>query len=341
MVSTGAILTGLDSPFNSTCISQIWFVSFGYTLQLVPLLVKVAAINKLMQAAQRMRRVKLQRGSLHGGVVIISLLVTFFLIAWTVIDPPQKQAHYELTDRRTASPAIVEGHNATAPVTGDLIETTIVQARYYCTSDSEAWQFVAIGWNFVLILCATALAFQSRTVKQAFNEAQVLSWLIYGHFMFVLLRVMAHFFRPAVSVPMLSMIFSLDTIFMIGIYFIPKLLADDSGGVDGEGGSTFFSGAFSSRFAVVGGNSSQVRSDPGSGEHSSHAFTPSTEFTLPQPREPVFRHNSNVPPADGRREQSVTNCLSETPSSTVVDAFSDGQQGKESAISNDADPPQH
>lgn len=250
MVSIGAILTGLQSPSNGSCISQIWFVAFGYTLELVPLLVKVSAINKLMSAARRMRRVKLQRGSLYGGVAIISVLVVVYLTVWTVIDPPQRKAQYELTDRQSFMVAGVPvDTNDTS--TSAMFEATVVQVHYFCTSNSEAWHLVAIGWNIILILCATALAFQSRNVNQDFNEAQVLSRLIYSHFVFVLLRATALVVEPAMSVPMLSIIFSLDTIFTLLVYFVPKFLVDDTAGLI-DGPSSQFGGRFASQFGRSG-----------------------------------------------------------------------------------------
>lgn len=225
-VAVGAILQGLENPTNATCVAQIWLTSLGYTLELVPLLVKVAAINRLIQAASRMRRVQLDRSSLRGGVAGISLLVALTLMGWTIFDPPQRQAEYRLTNR----------------VTDDLFAATIIETEYFCESDSEFWDYIAVIWNVVLILCATALAFQSRNVKQDFNESQVLSKLIYSHFLFCLLRVMTFFFPPKVADPMLSIIFSLDTILVVLIYFLPKFLADDTEGVIGGRTGTRISG---------------------------------------------------------------------------------------------------
>lgn len=257
MVSVGAILTGLQTPpSNSACIGQIWLVSLGYTLQMVPLLVKVAAINSLMQAARKMRRVQLKRRSLHGGVAMIGILVSVFLVVWTVLDPPKKQAQYELTDQ-----VLVNGDENQDFESASLFDTTIVQVQYFCSSESEAWQYVLIAWNLVLILCATALAFQSRSVKQHFNEAQTLSRLIYAHFLFVLLRVMSQFFEPTIGVPMRSMIYSLDTIFMVLVYFVPKFLADDhQPGQRGSVSTTFFSGRGVPGVSGISGMSQQGNS---------------------------------------------------------------------------------
>ena len=80
LISIGAILTGMaPSPF--TCVASIWLVNTGYTLELVPLIVPVAAICKLMAAARRMQRVVLDRrhsfGAVAGvmGVILVCLVV--------------------------------------------------------------------------------------------------------------------------------------------------------------------------------------------------------------------------------------------------------------------------
>ena len=62
LISMGAIVAGTP-PTNGSCVAEIWLIALGYTLELVPLIVKVAAINRLMHASRRMRQVKLQRSS--------------------------------------------------------------------------------------------------------------------------------------------------------------------------------------------------------------------------------------------------------------------------------------
>ena len=64
-ISVSAIVTGIP-PNNTSCVATVWLINIGYTLELVPLVVKVAAINKLLNAARRMRRVTLKRSSLFG-----------------------------------------------------------------------------------------------------------------------------------------------------------------------------------------------------------------------------------------------------------------------------------
>ena len=208
-VSVGATLMGIP-PSNGLCISQVWLINLGYTLELVPLLVKVAAINQLMHAAQRMRRVKLNRSSLYNTVAIITIMIIAFLVCWTVLDPPQKTAEFSMSDETDDEGA------------------TIIHLKYFCSSSSEVWEYVSVGWNMVMILCATAIAFQAWSVKQAFNETKILSRLIYSHFLFVVLWATTLFLPRTVAPSIRSMIFSVDTSVMMGIYFLPKFLAMDA-----------------------------------------------------------------------------------------------------------------
>ena len=202
LVGVGAILVAL----GGTCVVVIWFINVGYTLELVPLIVKVAAVNQLLGAARQFRRVVLSRKSLFSAVFGISFFVIVFLLLWTIMDPPQQNPEYTLTDEMTE-----DGH-------------TVVEVTYYCSSESQVWDYVAVGWNTLLLLCATVLAFQTRTLQKDFNESQTLAFLIYSHFIFVVLRLIAVWLQ-ATSHALRSLIFSIDTLATILIYFVPKFSA--------------------------------------------------------------------------------------------------------------------
>jgi len=98
-------------------------------------------------------------------------------------------------------------------------------------------------------------------VKQDFNESQVLSKLIYSHFLFVMLRAMSFFFPPEVADPMLSIIFSLDTILVVLIYFLPKFLANDEAGVMSRA-STRISGLNFSGASNLRESANHISNDP-------------------------------------------------------------------------------
>jgi hypothetical protein len=182
-------------------------------MELVPLIVKVGAINKLLNAAKRMRRVMLTRLQLFGTVAALSTIVVAFLVLWTILDPQQRQSEYDLTGEST--------------VYGE----TVVTMSYYCSSDSDFWRYVAVAWHLVLLICATVLAFQTRKIREGFNESQVLAFMIYSHFFFVVLRVITFVLGDTVSESFLaelrSMIYSTDVMVTISIYFIPKFLTND------------------------------------------------------------------------------------------------------------------
>ena len=251
LVAVGSILVGLK-PSNATCITIIWFINFGYTLEFVPLIVKVAAVNKLIGSARRFRRVVLSRRSLFSAVLAISAIVFIFLLIWTIYDPPTRNKEYILTD-------IVNDDGY-----------TIIDVTHFCSSDSAMWDYIAVGWNTLLLLCATVLAFQTRTLQKDFNESQTLAFLIYSHFVFVVLRlitvILQQWSGTTTSVEKLvalrSFLFSLDTIATILIYFVPKFTtAANKNNVDRSSSSTSMNNNDLSSSLRNGIGSSHLRED--------------------------------------------------------------------------------
>ncbi|CAB9530192.1 Gamma-aminobutyric acid (GABA) B receptor [Seminavis robusta] len=210
LVAVGAVLTGLPVT-DAGCTSQIWFIHLGYTLALVPMCIKVAAINTLSNAASKMRRVKIPRSQLFGAVAVISALCGVYLLVWSVLDPPQREGQYSLLSETNTDTDLVEH---------------VVGVAFYCSGNSNVWQYVAVGWNAVLLLCASVLAFQNRNTLQAFNESRTLAILIYSNFVFVVLRCITYLLSGHLNGTTLdhmrSMIYSLDTAATVIIYFVPK-----------------------------------------------------------------------------------------------------------------------
>ena len=215
LVACGSIFLALD-PHDPICVSQKWFITIGYTLELVPLLVKIAAINRLVAAAQRMKRVRISMRSLFLSVVAVVFVVMVFMTVWTILDPPKRHEDRYLKEV-------------------DVIATAIV-----CASDSSLWDVIVLGWNGVLILCATVLAFQSRNVKEELNESKSLGTMIYSHFVFAVLRVIVFSLsgmqlseeeniesfppiEPSTLAAAYSFLLSVDVITAVTIYVVPKL----------------------------------------------------------------------------------------------------------------------
>lgn len=174
LVSIGAIVKGIP-PTTVSCMCSLWFVNIGFTLEFAPLIVKVAAINKMMASAQRMQRTKIRMKNLFFSVAVITGIVVIYLILWTVLDPPTKQGEYSLTTTLAED------------------QSTIIDVSYYCSSESDAWAFIAVGWDVLLLLVATVLAIAMRNIREEFNESRTLAFLIYSQLVFALLRLVTYF----------------------------------------------------------------------------------------------------------------------------------------------------
>lgn len=209
LISFAALLIGLP-PTDSTCVVSFWLLNLGYTIELVPLLVKVGTINRLANAASHMRRVQVPRCSLFGIVAVICTLVFTFLIVVTIIDPPETLPEYELSDTITQ------------------YNETVVNVNYYCGSESDAWTYASVAWIALLLICATVLAVQARNLVEVFNESQTLALMTYSHFFFLVLSMITFFLGNDVSRSTLtfyrSRIHSLDVVATILIYFCPKFI---------------------------------------------------------------------------------------------------------------------
>ena len=209
LVSIGSLLTALP-PSDKHCVAIIWLVNFGYTLELVPLIVKIAAINQLMLATEQMRRVKVRMGSLFGAVIFFCVFVVVCLAVWTIMDPPRKDEDLELTDDKTEN------------------DETIIRRVFYCNSENETWNFLGVSWQAILLLCASILAFQTRKVREDLNETKTLAMMIYSQTILVILRAITYVLEDSLDhadvAAARSIIYSIDALATMAIYFVPKFL---------------------------------------------------------------------------------------------------------------------
>eukprot|EP00980_Cylindrotheca_fusiformis_P004722 scaffold1004_cov105-Cylindrotheca_fusiformis.AAC.5 len=203
LVSVGSIIASLE-PNNVNCIARVWLVCLGYTFELAPLIIKVSAMNSLMRASRRMRRVRIKTTALYAKVIFISFLVTIYLVVWTTVDPPRAIKVRTLSDDQTV---ITEGNS--------------------CSSESRYWQLTYNFWEGLLIVWAFVLAFQSRHAKAEFNESRSLGMMTYSHFVFAALRIAILFVfenDPYTRSMTTSFLLSLDVILALCIYLLPKMI---------------------------------------------------------------------------------------------------------------------
>jgi 7 transmembrane sweet-taste receptor of 3 GCPR len=215
LVACGSIFVALE-PQDPICVSQKWFIALGYTLELAPLLVKIAAINRVVAATRHMKSVRISMRTLGLKVVALVFVVIVFLTLWTVLDSPERHEERYLQGI-------------------DVVATATI-----CASKSVLWDLMVLCWNGVLILCATVLAFQSQNVKEEFNDSKSLGTMIYSHFVFAVLRLVALSFselqisedennggyppiEPSTLAAASSVLLSVDVIFAVTIYVVPKL----------------------------------------------------------------------------------------------------------------------
>jgi len=205
LVCIGAIVSA-TAPSDVSCIGRQWLITLGYTQGVVPLLVKVAAINRLMQQAKKMRRVQISKTRLFGMVALSTLIITAYLTAWTIVDPPQK----------VENPSLVSGGGS------------LVEIRVECGSSSNIWMAIAYLWEAIYIISSAILAFQSRNVRSDFNESKEIANMAYVHFVFFLVRLMVWLLPTSVihantQEAISSFLLSLDSVFCITLYFGPKI----------------------------------------------------------------------------------------------------------------------
>lgn len=215
LVSIAAVVSAVTNTTDADCVSIVWLVNVGYTLELVPLITKVYAINHLMQAAKQFRRVELKRAYLFGAVLMLTVGTVVFMIIWTLIDPPRVISQYLLTDEMN-----------------DAGET-VVSVCSYCRSVSDVWGFISLAMQGFLLFVASVLAFQMRNLKHELNESQSLAILIYSHFIFWVLRLVVFAWLEntdfaSVASGIHSLLLGLDSIASICIYFLPKFFKEET-----------------------------------------------------------------------------------------------------------------
>ncbi|KAL3941189.1 MAG: hypothetical protein SGBAC_004421, partial [Bacillariaceae sp.] len=202
LVAIGSILYVIE-PSNFVCTAQIWLVAMGYTCMLVPLIIKVSAMNQLMRASARMRRIRIKTESLYAKVLGWLIFVALYMIVWTAIDPPRPIEIRTLEEDRT-----------------------VIDIEMGCRSSSQHWVVIYLAWEMILALAAFVLAFQSRKAKAEFNESKSLGFMIYSHLGFAALRIVVfNVFDDddtQLEAQGTSIFLSVDVILAVTIYLLPK-----------------------------------------------------------------------------------------------------------------------
>ena len=212
----GALVVAINVS-NVSCLVKEWGIMLGITMELVPLLIKVSAINNLTAQAMRFRRAQVNPKRLKCALFSVMGIVVLYLTIWSTIDAPKKRAIY-------GESLLYDLSNIQR--TGN--ENVIVRRQFQCDSSSQFWKFVVFAWEFGLLLSATVLAVQSRDVMAELNESKYITWVIYVHFTFLITRLamfvsrQSHGITPNTYSGSVSIVLSIDTLCAVAIYFGPK-----------------------------------------------------------------------------------------------------------------------
>ncbi len=181
-------------------------IRLGYTLQFVPILIKVSAINKITRLGRQLRRAQINPHRFKRIVVLTVSSVIVYLIVWTLLDPSRRDEVVTKGDEEDA-----------------------VNVHVGCASQSVIWEIVAYSWECILLLATTVLTFQSRDVMKELNESHSLAFMVYSHFLFLLMRVAVYILMlnnvitTAIASKVVAIFLSVDSIAAVSIYVWPKL----------------------------------------------------------------------------------------------------------------------
>lgn len=193
---------------NETCLSSVWLTNVGFSVSVVPSYMRIQSIHHLLQMGKKMQRVHLSNHKLLGAVAVTLCAMSGFLIAWTILDAPQQQVQYHLTENMNAH------------------QKVIVNSVEYCSSGSNVWTAISFVWQgFLLSVCAM-IAFISMAVREDINDTRSLAAMFSSMLCFFLFRVVLWALRGAVNASKLmgytSVLYTIDCIIAIVIYVIPK-----------------------------------------------------------------------------------------------------------------------
>ena len=212
LVAIAAILSAVP-PTNFTCVASVWFTYIGYTFEIGPLVVKIAAINKLMQGAKKMKRVQLSKKLLYGVVAGLVVFSTSYMTFWTIFDPPQSKGIYDLTGEE------------------DEQGSAIVSVTQSCRGKNRGFYMGAVAIHFMFLLGASILAFMTRKLKNDLNETSTIAILVYWNFLCLILRIILLLLQNSIDENLLtvysSLVLAVDVFAAILIYFVPKLFTKE------------------------------------------------------------------------------------------------------------------
>lgn len=200
-VGIGASVYGVV-PSLGSCVARIWFVEIGFTLVFVPLLMKICAINKLMNDSKKCHATKVSKEQVYKVSVAIVGMMVLYLSIWTIVDRPTPESELVLRNQG-----------------GDDVDVHV-----QCSSKSMVWALIVFCWEGVLICASAAVAYISRNIPSAFNESRALGNVAYASFLFFVFRIIVFalpdiVLQPSLKNAIISLLLTSESLVLIGMYF--------------------------------------------------------------------------------------------------------------------------
>ncbi|CAB9514541.1 Receptor-type guanylate cyclase gcy [Seminavis robusta] len=216
-VGVGAIAMAAP-PSDATCVSIAWFINIGYAIHLVPLLVRINAINNLATSGKQMQRVRLRLGNLYAVTLASVVIVGVYLVVWMLMDPPLEAFQYQLT--------------------GDVTEDgeRIITAYDYCGSASvssftneafgDLFYMLSYTWRALIILPAGMIGIMSLRVREDLNDTRSMSMVLFVHTIVLVAGIIMSATGDFKSDLMgyASLALSADVLLSIAVYILPKFI---------------------------------------------------------------------------------------------------------------------
>ena len=194
--------------FNTTIMG--YSTRLGYTVGMIPILIKVTAINKLSRDSHRFQRTTIDRKQLRQKLFLSVFSMISYLVIWTVIDRPRYELQYGSR--------------------GNVNDFSYVNQYDACSSKSVIWETAAFGWEATMLISATVLAFQSREVViDDMNHSRSLAFMVYSHSLFLGMRILTTVLMFVEKIPsslsliIISLLQSFDMVVALCIYIVPMI----------------------------------------------------------------------------------------------------------------------
>ncbi|KAL7548819.1 hypothetical protein ACHAWF_012077 [Thalassiosira exigua] len=180
LASIGSLLLAVP-PSDGTCVTAAWLNTAGYTLQMVPTIIRVYAIIVIVRASKKMKFVKVEKKKLLKWSVGLTSISILYCAIWTGLDPPKPQISLVLGEEKNE------------------YGETVVESSLYCDSDSSLWFYIMFVSQALLLVCASLFAWQMRSVPNSVNDSKELAVMIYSSSVFLMLRFLCYILERNLS----------------------------------------------------------------------------------------------------------------------------------------------